>query len=220
MLKDIKLGFKLLKYSYSFKMNVGLSIFFLVIGSLMMLVGVDSFVFGGVYCYIGIVIVLQMSYSLLFVQVVSASYTRKMLEITFPNFISLFGSILWFLILTVLTKVFSCVRPQLEAEYSAALVLCSIFMIICMLYYGGCYKYFVVGTVLFSITFMVAYIWGRYNLLLLLTKMVGTDLPVAFGIGLVIILIGWAISCLLRKLLYKKQISPWAMGSNLRKAMQ
>ena len=50
--------------------------------------------------------------------------------------------------------------------------------------------------------------------------MVGTDLPVAFGIGLVIILIGWAISCLLRKLLYKKQISPWAMGSNLRKAMQ
>ncbi|MBQ9140929.1 MAG: hypothetical protein IJX63_03945 [Lachnospiraceae bacterium] len=219
MLKDVKLGFKLLKYSYNFKTSMILTIIIFVLGLLLMMIEPDTFVLFGLYSFIGVLIIVQMSTSLLYAQMFSASPKKKKLELTFSNAVTTAGAVIWYLFLTVLSQVFSYFRPQLRGEYNVALIVIGIFMMICIIYYGACYKYFIVASIIFGITFGIVYSIGRTRLTIILMEQIGADFAVSFTIGLVIILISSGIACVMRRLLYKKPLSPNGMGANLRKAM-
>lgn len=221
MLKDIKLGMKLLRYSYNFKTNIGFMIFFLVLGGGMMLLPqVNSFLFGGTYIFIGYIMMLQMNYTLMFAQMVPATPHRKMFELTFPNFMTLTSAVLWYLVLTVMVMVLSDFRPALRGEYNVALVLIAIYMAIIIIYAGICYKFLWLAFILFTASFSYVYILGKDRITVFFLRNVGADLPANFAVGLVIVVVGCLLSALLRKIFYKKAMSESAMSVVLRKAMK
>jgi len=221
MLKDIKLGMKLLRYSYGFKTNIALIVFFLIIGGLMMaLPKVSAFIFGGTYVYISFVMFIQMSYMLLSVQMVSVAPHRKLFEQTFPDAIMLISTMLWYLVLTILVAVCISLRPHLRAEYTVSLVVVALGMAVMLIYFGVCYKFFLPASILFSFTFMYMLMYGREVVTIYLLKYVGVNLFANFVIGLVILLVACLLSMLLRKLFYKRAMSKMAMGAIVRQAMK
>lgn len=220
MRKDIRLGFKLLRYSYKFKVNVLIICFFVLIGVLMIFSNVEGFLLGSIYLFLGPIMMLQMNYSLMHAQLVSVSNRRRFLELTFPNLVSCISGVLLYLTLSVLACVFAGLRPQQKTTYSISIIFVSIIIVICMIYYGICYKYFIFGTILFACTFSAFYVFFRESLILFFMRTVGVNILTTFSIGLVIILAGCVVSCLLRRAFYRKPVSRLSLGANLRKAMQ
>ncbi len=221
MLKDMRLGMKLLRYSYGFKTNLGLVVFFLIIGGVMMaLPQVNAFIFGGTYIFIGFVMFIQMGYNLLMVQLVSAAPHRKLFEQTLPDVILLISAVLWYLILTLLVGLLSHYRPQLQGEYSISLVIIATFMATMLFYVGVCYKFFLLTSILFSFGFTYMLMAGRKSIAAFLVKYVGMDLFANFAIGLVIVVAACLISALLRRIFYKRTMSEMAMGAIVRQAMK
>lgn len=216
MWKEWKKGFQLIKYSYNFKMNIGLGIFFLVIGSFMSLLGTNSFLFGAVYFYLGTVMVLQLSYSLLFSQMVVASPKKRFIDIDFADLLSDVGAIFSYLFFCIFAVVKIYVFSGDKSEYSSLLPVLGISILVCMIYYSVCYKYFVVGSVIFALVFATT----LFASMSIVRKMTFGSLPVNIIIGLVIIVIGCLISGIVRKCYYRKPISALAMGAVLRKAMK
>ncbi len=220
MRKDIRLGFKLLRYSYKFKVNVLFTCFFMLMGALMIFFNVEGFLLGSIYLFLGPIMMLQMNYSLMHAQLVSVSGKRRLMELTFPNFVNCISAVLLYLTLSVLACVFAGLRPQQKTTYSISIIFVSILIVICMIYYGICYKYFIVGTILFACTFSAFYFIFRESLILFFMRTVGLNIPTTFSVGLVIILTGCVVSCLLRRAFYRKPISRLSLGANLRKAME
>lgn len=220
MKEDFKLGLRLVKYSYNFKMNIVLAITMAILGVLGMILEVDSFVIFGTYCLVSFYTIVQMSTSLLFAQMASASPKKRYLELTFPTILSSMGSVFWYLIFAVMAYVLSYFRPQLKSEYNVALIITAVFMGICTIYFGACYKYFMAASILFGISYFIVYAIGRVKLTIFFMGLIGTDSIACFTVGLLILLAGCTIAGLLRMLLYKKKLSPYGMGVNLRKAMQ
>ncbi len=216
MWKEWKKGFQLMKYSYNFKMNIGLGIFFLVIGIVMSLLGVNSFLFGAVYFYLGTIMVLQLSYSLLFSQMVIASPKRWFIDIDFADFFSIASAVCSYLFFSVFVAIRTYLSPEEKGEYCGMLIVLGVLMVVCMIYYSVCYKTFVVASVIFAICFALSYAIGMS----FARRGSTLSLPVSIIIGLAIVFCGGLIANLIRKCYYRKPISALAMGAVLRKAMK
>lgn len=216
MWKEWKKGFQLMKYSYNFKANIGMGIFFMVIGFIMVLIGPNSFLFGAVYFYLGTIMVLQLSYSLLFSQMVVASPKKRFIDIDFADFLSDVGAIFSYLLFCMFAVIKKYVFSGDINEYSSLLPVLGISILVCMIYYSVCYKYFVVGSVIFALVFATL----LFASMSIVRKMTFGSLPVNIIIGLVIIVIGCLISGIVRKCYYRKPISTLAMGAALRKVMK
>ena len=81
MMKDIKQCFKLLKYGYQLKTNMGCACFFVLLGILFVMPSFGDFVMGTMYIYLGMMFATQPMYMMLFSECVQASPRREKIEI-------------------------------------------------------------------------------------------------------------------------------------------
>ena len=216
MMQDLKTSWKLLKYTYQFKMNIAVAILFMVLGVIWLLNGPRGLYVAALYVYIGPCMLVQLTYNLLYANMVATSTVKKALDGTFPNVVGLLGSLLGYAFAVVYMIIFSNIYPEDEMSGGNMLVVIGLIMLVTIIYYGVAYKWFVVSTILFGFCLAVTLAFG-----MALFIYSGMEISLLQGtlIGLGIVVGANILSVLIRKALYKLPNSPLAGGRSLRKAM-
>lgn len=218
MMQELKKSWKLLKYTYQFKTNIAVAVFFMVLGIFWMpLNNPTGWHVAVIYFYIGPCMLVQLNYNLLYAGQVASSTQRKVLDTSFPNVIGLCSSLISYIITAVYIIVSGNLNPMDEISRGNVLVMAGVVMAVAIIYYGAAFKYFVVSTILFGICFGLVYACGMAFL-----KLSGVEISMISGgfIGLAIVVAANGLAVLMRRALYKLPSSPLAGGRSLRKAMQ
>ena len=217
MMEEVKKGLKLIKYGSGLKLNIAVAIGFLVLGSLMLCIGPEGMFTGVFYIIVGPSMLLQLECSLLYSAACASSGKRKLLEITLPDFFILITAIVGYVAMVGVTAFWSIKEPT-EAEACMKMMLVSGFILMCMLiYFGVAYKYFVFSIIAFIAGLLVGMLGG--NVVIDFWKMEYRFTNCAL-LCLVFVTVGVILSCVLRRVLYRKPVSSLAAGANLRKALQ
>ena len=227
MMNEMKRVCKLITYGYNFKVNIGFGILFMLFGVLFSVFGsmmsssnhMQPAVLSTIYMFIGPIMVVQILYTLLFSKIAKSSPLNYTLEVTAPNFFATLVGIFSYLFSVVGALIGMKVSPDLTENYYAVIISSGILLAIMLLYFGVCYKYFVLGTIAFTVGFFVIY--GGLSAFIFKYG-VSSELNFVNSclISGILVAVGIILSCVLRKLLYKKPISKLSAGVYLKKAMQ
>ena len=227
MMNEMKKACKLIKYGFNLKMNVGFGIIFMIFGIIFSILGsmmssanhMQPAMFSTMYMFLGPLMIVQVLYTLLYSKMAKSSPRNYTLEVTAPNIFSTIIGIFTYLVSIIGAWIGMKVSPDLAEGYYSVIINSGMLLVIMILYFGVCYKYFVLGTIGFVIGFLVIYrgLSGyifEYGLPFKL-NFVNSSL-----ISGVIVAVGIILSCILRKLLYKKPVSKLSAGAYLKKAME
>ena len=228
MINDIKLGCKLLKYGHNAKLSIVLSIImaiFSVFYSILSIVASSNFP-GGYFFMLSALLLVQLLCTVNAAGLVAASPARKRLQTRIPALISTATMLAAHLINVVSLGIFASIRPEAMGSVCILIITTTLIMGLVMMYVGVCYKYFVLGTIVFVIGFAVLYgamVYGvlRQNLtrgFLPLESLWG-NFWLASALGLGIILVCGLLEYLLTLATYKAPISKLALGARLRGQM-
>lgn len=222
MMKQLRDSFRLLKYSFAFKMNAVFASFFLLVGLVLECVNLyegKSFGVGCVYVELAGLFPVQIWFMLSASRVMAASPWHKKAHTFIPGMLAAICGLVCFTLLVITKVIFMQVRGINPAFISGAILLQAVSFCFLAIYFGMCFKYFAIATVLFCLTF-IPFLQvlmrgmsgklpqGLYQLL--------NNVPLSILLGYVIFAVGVAIGFLLLQLLSKKEISPWALGPRLR----
>ena len=216
MLKEIKLGFKLLKYSYKLKMNVGMLIFFLAIGVFSEVTTKGTSIIGGIYFMLCGMFAYQMVMSMDVSQMIQSTAMKKKLQIYIPAMVSF---IIYMVVYTfiVIERIILIQNHVADAgELSYALFSVDIVMISVFLFTSICYKYFLLGFIMFIGIFMPSYTATMVSGVMLVMEKLPFAVNVA--IGYAIIILGTLLQIGVGTLLYKKPLSEFAFRGIFRDA--
>lgn len=224
-MKELRRIFRLIKYGYGFKLTMVLSVVLTVLGLVFLGIGygmpygdnVQPALLCTLYIMLGPISFIQILYSLLFSNMVKASPKNYTLDILVPNrFIIITGSITY-LLSFVGAWIGAKRTPALAESYVIVILGCGLFVAVLAVYFAIAYKYFVAGTIGFLVGFLGVY--GGIAALLL-KKSLAFTMTSASLLGAAVAAVGIVVSCILRRLLYKKPVSKLASGASLRKMMK
>ena len=211
MIKNLKTGFKLLKYSYKCKMNLILLAFFTVIGFVSEISSHGTNMLGGFYFTMSGMFAYQMIVSMDISGMVQSSAMKKRLQISMPVFVSTVIYIILYTVLVIERIILVHVNPQDKDMLMFTLFTIVMMLFIMFIFSAICYKYFVAGFIIFF-----ALLIGTVLVLDEVCMRGGYEFicNMGFGtfiiIGYAVILAGGAIEYLIGKLLYRKPLSEFA----------
>jgi len=217
MIAEIKKGIKLLRYGYALKLNIATTLFFLLLGVLGMCIGESGIFLATVYILMVPLTLVQLESTLLYSGFAASSAKRKILEIYFPDFMTMITGGLGCLIVIGGSFFWAHKRPENIENCIEVMFMSSIMIAIMLIYMAVAYKYFVTGIIMFCLGVFIGIDGGMIALRVVWENF---TLAMASGVSVAIIVMGIVISGLLRRAFYRKQISPLAGGFSLRKAMQ
>ena len=116
MIKNLKTGFKLLKYSYKCKMNLILLAFFTVIALVSEISSHGTNMLGGFYFTMSGMFAYQMIVSMDISGMVQSSAMKKRLQISMPVFVSTVIYIILYTVLVIERIILVHVNPQRSEE--------------------------------------------------------------------------------------------------------
>ena len=222
MMKQLRDSFRLLKYSFSFKINVVCASVFLVLGLVLECVYLydgKSFGVGCVYVELAGLFPAQIWFMLSAARVMAASPWHKKAHTFIPGMLVAICGLACFTLLVITKLIFMLARGINPTFISGAILLQAVSFCFLAIYFGVANKHYVAATLLFGLTFLPF-------LMLLMRDMSGNlpqalylllnNVPLSILLGYVIFAVGVAIGFLLLQLLSKKEISTWALGPRLR----
>ena len=232
-LKEIKLGFQLLKYGFQVKANVVMVLMFCVLGIVMEFATGGITMYGGMFILISGIVPMQMICSVGVSDLAKISSKRKKLETS----VAILSTTMVTLIaygMTLLVKGFFYMKnPGLGGLISNQLFLTAIVGAIFLIYSGLVYKHFVISMIVLIVALMVIGAYSSLSMLILnydeeiaeitmATKDAALGLPygVSALLGIGIILLGGVVCWLLTKAFYKHEMSKMAFCAALKKAKQ
>lgn len=216
MITELKTSWKLLKYTFQFKMNMAIAILFMVLGVFWLINGPRGLYVAALYVYIGPCMLVQLTYNLLYANMALTSPVKKALEETFPNVVGLLGSLAGFAFAVVYMIIYSSIHPEDEMSGGNMLVVIGLIMMVTVIYYSVAYKWFIISTILFGFCLATTLAFG---MALFIHSGMEISLLQGILIGLGIVVGANLLGALIRKALYKLPNSPLAGGRSLRKAM-
>ena len=154
MLKDIKLGFKLLKYGYKLKLNVILLALFAIIGIASDIMSKGTSIIGGVYFMMSGMFTFQLIMSMDVSELIQSTSLKKKLQIHIPVLSSTVINLVVFTFLVVerVILIQNSVADKTQLIYT--LFMLDVVLLIVYLYTSICYKYFLLGFIVFMVLFM------------------------------------------------------------------
>ncbi|MBR4083232.1 MAG: hypothetical protein IKK33_02990 [Lachnospiraceae bacterium] len=224
MITNLKKSLKLLKYGYKFKYNIAINVVILVIVAILytltFVLSADLFLLNFVLLYVAISIPSQIREDLLHSQMLASSGFRRFFEIGFGDIYAFFSSIIAYMIHGVLLLSFYKEDAFTGGTLTTLLVsagfcigaMATGYALINKTFWAGLITYFVMG---FCNGFCSSAIVdleasGRLHL----------NKASAFVIGLSLVVIGFLLAMLGRRLVYKKSYSRFSTSGELQKAMQ
>lgn len=219
MMKEIKRAIRLTRYGHGLVSNILGGIAILLIG-LICLTAIDVYsaqMIGIICLVLGPIMILQVLYSLLYVNMVAASPRRRVVECVIPDIMNIVGCVGGFVALELSTIYKVNKLPMQTDDTVEMMVVVAIGLALLLIVYAVAYKYFVVGYIIFFFVFLGTYILGTALVMVFdfPLNMVGAS-AISFGI----IALGIALAAFIRRKVYKKALSPMACGTTLRKALQ
>lgn len=217
MMTEMKKCLKLCKYAHQFKITIAAGVFFFVLGWIFLFTADGINVCLAVtYLMLGPFIVIQLMYNMLYGGIVASSPLHKSMDGSFPNMLGIVSSLFAY----GMTYVGLLVNPDLQTgslrESGNVVIAAGIAIAVVKVFDGMAYKFIVISSILFFFTFSTAMVVCT----ILIERTETIDLLTGSIVGLIIVAIGDAVSCLLRSVLYKCPLSPFAGGNSLRKAMK
>ena len=215
MIKDFKLGIRLLKYGFGIRSNMVFAGVFLAVGIFFLLFipvnGIWMIYMMGSAAYI-----VQILSSLHVTAIANSSPRRKNLYTRIPVLISLpFYLLLYGAGCLVEFWMLHIGRRQ-EQEVAQSMIIAGLVMVWFMIYIGGAFKYFVASVVMAFVLIMFL-IFGGNILFAILDPHI--SIGVALLIGLAAVLLGAILQYLLTLLLYRHPASKAAQMRQLQKYM-
>ncbi len=214
-MKDIKNCFKLFKYGYQMKTNILCAVLFFLLGIGFCAVSHDQFVICIVYFFLSILFVAQPMHMMLFSEFVGASPKRKKVELRYIDIINVVGGILA-AVISIIAAFLSESQSSESVSVETNLIIGGWVAIILYCYMSLSFKTMIVGTILFFVSFFsVMYIAGGAFVVMFDDIFAGKTV-LAVVIFLVEVAIGIVLGHGVRRLLYRRSMSKWAMGAMLR----
>lgn len=227
MLKDLKLGFKIVKYGLQYKMMLGLMIAFIAIGVIFELFSGQNNL-GGLYMIIASVYWYQLIITPGISASILASPKKKSLQTSTPSMVMGICSVLGFTLylvckylrLTVFHPA-SATPEVIKAEITRILIT-AIIAFAMMAYSGAAYKKFIASLVVVLIFFLPIIMFSMNDYLpVLMFERLGLDkmpLSVTIIISYVLLVLGALSSYLLSLALFKYDFDPKTYRSALSRA--
>lgn len=219
-MKDLILGFKLLRYGYKLKTNVMMLCLFTAIGLLTEISSHGTNMIGGFYFMLTGMFAYQMIIYMNASDYVQSSAMKRKLEVGMPVIVS---TVVYLVMLTILiAEKYILIRmyPENTVLYQDTLFMIIFILFGAMIFCGVCYKYFVASFIVFMLVIMTCMSTVNYWLHdHHISEFVSSTFVKLAILGYVAIIVGGVIEYLLSSLLYRKQLSELAM-SGLSKGMK
>uniref|UniRef100_UPI003FEE7DA3 hypothetical protein n=1 Tax=Roseburia sp. TaxID=2049040 RepID=UPI003FEE7DA3 len=211
MLKDLKMGFQLMKYGYRIKMNVIFMLVILVIGIIVEITSEGTSFLGGFYLMLTGMFAYQLIMSMDISEMVQTSAMKRRLQVELPVVASTVVYLAAYTFLLVERVILIYQNPQGKEEPLYTLFTIVLMMVTIYIFTAICYKYFVAGFILFLILF----IGVDTGAVILWNNGIGAWLcQIGLGwlavLGYAVVLLGGGIEYLLGSLLYRKPLSEFA----------
>ena len=220
MLKDIKLGFKLLRYGYKLKLNVIMLVFFAVFGIASDIMSKGTTIIGGIYFMMSGMFTFQLIMSIGLCQSLSSPHhCKKKLQIYIPVMSSTVINLVIFTFLVVERVILIQYGVADKTQLIYTLFTLDVALLIVYLYTSICYKYFVLGFIVFMVLFMGVFtVLSGAAFVPVSNAVFKLGLPVVALLGYIAIFAGGALEILIGELLYKKPLSEFAFRGFFRDA--
>ncbi len=211
MLKDLKMGFQLMKYGYKIKMNVIMMVVILAFGIVAEISSKGTSFLGGFYLMMTGMFAYQLIMSMDISEMVQSSAAKRKLQVGLPVVASTVVYLASYTFLLVERVILIHQNPQSKEELLYTLFTILLIMITVYIFSSICYKYFVAGFILFLILF----IGVDTGAVILWNNGIGAWLcQIGLGwlavLGYAVVLLGGGIEYLLGSLLYRKPLSEFA----------
>lgn len=154
MLKDIKLGFKLLRYGYKLKLNVIMFVFFAVIGIASDIMSKGTSIIGGVYFMMCGMFTFQLIMSMDVSELIQSTSLKKKLQIYIPVMSSTVINLVVFTFLVIERVILIQNSVADKKQLIFTLFTLDVELLTVYLYTSICYKYYVLGFIVFMVLFM------------------------------------------------------------------
>lgn len=210
MIKNLKKGIKLLKYTYKLKSNIILGIIFFICGLTFLLESGLGSVSCSIYWMIVGLMLTGICSHINASTIVQSSPLKKTLQISVPVALSLCYYTMAYLVFLLFEALLWSVGGR--EKNPSALVFYGLMAIVFMLYNSG-YKMFELATVFFAVTFL-ALLWGGEHPIRQMSA--GLSPGIAGVIGLGEILVGALLQYCLALLTYRMPLSRRAIVRELR----
>ena len=204
-MKDLILGFKLLRYGYKLKTNVMMLILFTAIGFVFELSSHGTNILGGFYFMLTGMFAYQMIIYMNASDYVQSSVMKRKLEVGMPVIVSTVVYLVLFTILVAEKYILIRMYPENTENYQDTLFMIIFILFGAMIFCGVCYKYFVA---------LNSWLYHHH-----ISEVISLGIVKLAILGYAAILLGGVIEYLLSSLLYRKQLSEFAM-SGLSKSMK
>mgnify|MGYP000891085069 CR=1 FL=1 len=213
-MKDLILGFKLLRYGYKLKTNVMMLGLFTAIGLLIEISSHGTNILGGFYFMLTGMFAYQMIIYMNASDYVQSSVMKRKLEVGMPVIVSTVVYLVLFTILVVEKYILIRMYPENTENYQDTLFMIIFILFGAMIFCGVCYKYFVASFIVFMLVIMTC-----MSTISHISDVISLGLVKLAVLGYAAILLGGVIEYLISSLLYRKQLSEYAM-SGLSKSMK
>lgn len=221
MKKDFLLAVKLMKYGLSVKLELALGLICLIAGIFTDIKLKGSSFIGGFYISLSFLFLFQLLLSIDVSTLVQSSAYKKKIQLVLP-YLFVIPAILLTFTLTIILHI-ALIRRGVEGYSDSEnflmqtnyILLLSIMLGIVMIYFGFCYKYFVVSTVI--LIFVIIAVEAIANIGMF--HRICQSLPLTIAVSYLILIAGIALSCLFSALLYRKKLSQVAFHGFNKKAM-
>lgn len=202
MLRDIVIGFKLIKHSNTRKIDILIIALFLCIGVIVEISSRGLNFLGGFYIAASILSIYEQVEKVAVFTLVQSSGLKKTLQTVIPVVTSFVLEIFLFTLLLIERIILINMYPENRAELLKSLFMVIVFLLLCVIYCTICLKFYVVSTVIF--VFMAGALSAIGNMELFRNSM---SLPLLAAIGYITIVVGAASQYLISNLMYKYSFS-------------
>ena len=202
MLRDIVIGFKLIKHSNTRKNDILIIALFLCIGVIVEISSRGLNFLGGFYIAASILCIYEQVEKVAVFTLVQSSGLKKALQTVIPVVTSFVLEIFLFTLLLIERIILINMYPENRAELLKSLFMVIVILLLCVIYCTICMKFYVVSTVIF--VFMAGASSAIGNMELFRNSM---SLPLLAAIGYITIVVGAASQYLISNLMYKYSFS-------------
>lgn len=202
MLRDIVIGFKLIKHSNTRKIDILIIALFLCIGVIVEISGRGLNFLGGFYIAAAMWCIYEQVEKVAVFTLVQSSGLKKALQTVIPVVTSFVLEIFLFTLLLIERIILINMYPENRAELLKSLFMVIVILLLCVIYSTICMKFYVVSTVIF--VFMAGALSAIGNMELFRNSM---SLPLLAAIGYITIVVGAASQYLISNLMYKYSFS-------------
>lgn len=222
MMKQLKMGLKLIRYTFQIKLNLFLCVVFTAIGLFIEVFSHGTQFFGAFLVSVMSLFPVQFLYNVCTANLAAASPWKKRMQTSVAAVLTFAGNIIVFSLLILVKAAEASAYPQDAAIIWGMLLFTGILQIVLGFFNGLAYKYFALATIMvYIVIFGSGFLMGLGTFALrgtVIETIVTTPAFVIF-ITYVCIAIGALLQYAMSVAVYKKPLSKWAQGAAMRKYM-